>query len=268
MMLKLLKRLSASRPELADFMPAASTTVAPDSATPATSIPDPAVSNKPVDFIPPPRGVSLERSFCQDGFVLLPQVFTVGEIADFRRAAMQFFPSNRPPFEPQFSNTAMFHPSFRAIFQNGRFIGALRTLFGDDFVFLNEFALHDSFIRAGIPTRLRLKERRATSFTGHRGSWLRTPRSIFRIIATMAAGSTSCQAPTCAMTREQLRFDARDDFRQVTDGPKTSVIHIERRLRFDNKPGIPSSSTSEPVTVRLSLQGPRPTTKNASWRSS
>jgi hypothetical protein len=95
-------------------------------------------------FTPPPTGISLERSFCQDGFVMVPQVFDRTEIAEFRRAAIAQFPDNRPPFKAQVSNTAFFQEPFRRVFRNRKFIEALRTLLGEDFVFVNEFALHDS----------------------------------------------------------------------------------------------------------------------------
>ena len=115
---------------------------------------DVAVSERPVDiadperlpaFTLPPAGVSLERSFCQDGFVVVPQVFDQTEIAEIRRAAIAEFPNNRPPFEPTFSNTALFQEPFQRVFRNRKFIQALRSVAGEDFVFVNEFALHDSF---------------------------------------------------------------------------------------------------------------------------
>lgn len=96
-------------------------------------------------FASPPAGVSLERSFCQDGFVMIPQVFDRAEIAEIRRAAIAQFPDNRPPFEPMFSNTAVYQEPFRQVFRNRKFIEALRAVLGEDFVFINEFALHDSF---------------------------------------------------------------------------------------------------------------------------
>ena len=96
-------------------------------------------------FTLPPAGVSLERSFCQDGFVVVPQVFDQTEMAELRRAAIAQFPDNRPPFEPRFSSTALFQEPFRLVFRNRKFIQALRTVLGEDFVFINEFSLHDSF---------------------------------------------------------------------------------------------------------------------------
>jgi hypothetical protein len=96
-------------------------------------------------FTLPPASVSLERSFCQDGFVVVPQVFDQTEMAELRRAAIAQFPDNRPPFEAKFSSTALFQEPFRLIFRNRKFIQALRTVLGEDFIFVNEFALHDSF---------------------------------------------------------------------------------------------------------------------------
>ena len=98
-------------------------------------------------FTSPPPGVSLERSFCQDGFVVVPQVFDQTEIAELRRAAIALFPDNRPPFEPKFSNTALYREPFRLIFRKPKLIQALRAVLGDDFVFINEFALHDFLLR-------------------------------------------------------------------------------------------------------------------------
>jgi hypothetical protein len=106
---------------------------------------DVAVPEELPTFTLPPAGVSLERSFCQDGFVVVPQVFDQTEIAELRRAAFAQFPDNRPPFEPKFSSTALFQGPFQLVFRNRKFIQALRTVLGEDFVFINEFALHDSF---------------------------------------------------------------------------------------------------------------------------
>jgi hypothetical protein len=70
---------------------------------------DVAVSERPVGiadperlpaFTLPPAGVSLERSFCQDGFVVVPQVFDQTEIAEIRRAAIAEFPNNRGTTRP------------------------------------------------------------------------------------------------------------------------------------------------------------------------
>lgn len=97
------------------------------------------------DFIPAAASVSIGRAFCQNGFVPLPQVFTRAEIEGFRRAAIDLLPANALPFKAQFSNAALFHEAFRGIFRNQRLLSALRELLGDDFVFVNEFALHDSY---------------------------------------------------------------------------------------------------------------------------
>jgi hypothetical protein len=140
-------RLEGEQPVAAIHSSAAETTV------PAAPV-DVAGSERPVDiadpeqlpaFTLPPAGVSLERSFCQDGFVVVPQVFDQTEIAEIRRAAIALFPDNRPPFEPKFSNTALYREPFRLIFRKPKLIQALRAVLGDDFVFVNEFALHDSF---------------------------------------------------------------------------------------------------------------------------
>src|SRR5262245_54008794 len=99
---------------------------------------DVAVPEELPAFTLPPAGVSLERSFCQDGFAVIPQVFDQTELAEIRRAAIAQFPDNRPPFEPKFSSTALFQEPFRRIFRNHKFIQALRTVLGEDFVFINE----------------------------------------------------------------------------------------------------------------------------------
>ena len=86
------------------------------------------------------------RRFVQDGFVVLPEVFSNLEIVRLRRALVALFHDNKPPFEARFSNTALFDEPLRSIvFANTRLIGALRELLGEDFLFLNEFAAHDSF---------------------------------------------------------------------------------------------------------------------------
>lgn len=99
---------------------------------------------EPPDYAPPGPGVSIERSFSQNGFALVPQVFTRDEIAALRRAASGLLPESSPPYKPQFSSAGMFDPRFRGVFSNPRLIGTLRRLLGDDFVFINEFAIHDS----------------------------------------------------------------------------------------------------------------------------
>jgi len=88
--------------------------------------------------------ISIGRDFCQNGFVRIPEVFSREEIAAFRVAAIGALPSNSPPYRPQFSSTALFREPLRQVFHNPRFTGPLRSLLGDDFVFVNEFALHDS----------------------------------------------------------------------------------------------------------------------------
>src|SRR5262249_43986861 len=55
------------------------------------------------------------------------------------------FPDNRPPFEAMFSSTALFQEPFRLLFRNRKFVHSLRAVLGEDFVFINEFGLHDSF---------------------------------------------------------------------------------------------------------------------------
>ena len=116
-----------------------------EAATTSAAPVDIAVPDVLPTFTLPPAGVSLERSFCQDGFVVVPQVFDQTEMAELRRAAIAQFPDNRPPFEPQFSSTAVFQEPFRLVFRNRKFIQALRAVLGEDFVFVNEFGLHDSF---------------------------------------------------------------------------------------------------------------------------
>lgn len=96
-----------------------------------------------LDFEPPK--ISVERSFCQDGFVVIPGMFDRSSVQGFRRAAQELLPLQKPPYKSQFSNTALFSESLRGVFLNSKLIETLRGLFGDDFVFVNEFALHDSF---------------------------------------------------------------------------------------------------------------------------
>jgi hypothetical protein len=106
---------------------------------------DPVAPEDLPTFAPPPAGASLQRSFCQDGFVVVPQVFDQAEMAELRRAAIAQFPDNRPPFQPSFSSTALFQGPFQPVFRNRKFIQALRSVLGEDFLFINELSLHDSF---------------------------------------------------------------------------------------------------------------------------
>jgi hypothetical protein len=88
--------------------------------------------------------ISLGRDFCQNGFVRIREVFSRKEIAAMRTAAIGILPPNAPPYQPQFSDTVFFHEPFRQILRNARLTEGLRTLLGEDFLFLNEFSLHDS----------------------------------------------------------------------------------------------------------------------------
>jgi hypothetical protein len=98
--------------------------------------------------VPRPAGASapasLGRMFCQKGFVQLPQVFSPEDVAAFRAAAIDVLPPAKPPYQPQSSNTALFDEPFRRVLRNDLLIRALRELLGEDFLFINEFALHDS----------------------------------------------------------------------------------------------------------------------------
>jgi hypothetical protein len=140
--------VEAETPEVA-AVPVSPVDVAVPEAPVDVAIPEAPVAIADPDRLPPftlpPAGVSLERSFCQDGFVVVPQVFDQAEMAELRRAAIAQFPDNRPPFQPSFSSTALFQGPFQPVFRSRRFIQALRTVLGEDFVFINEFALHDSF---------------------------------------------------------------------------------------------------------------------------
>lgn len=115
----------------------------PDSAAQITGSVHNSNSNHPPDLAP--ANVTLCRAFVQDGFAVIPRVFSDSEIATFRAAAFAQLPQQSAPYKPQFSSTALFAEPFRRIFQNARLISSLKELLGDDFVFINEFALHDSF---------------------------------------------------------------------------------------------------------------------------
>jgi hypothetical protein len=117
----------------------------PEAATTSAAPVDIALPKALPTFTLPPPGVSLERSFSQDGFVVIPQVFDQTEMAELRRAAIAQFPNNKPPFEPQFASGAVFQEPFRRVFRSRKLIQALRAVLGEDFVFINEFGLHDSF---------------------------------------------------------------------------------------------------------------------------
>lgn len=107
----------------------------------ATSPPVPA---EPPDFVPPRAEVTLERGFTQNGFALVPQAVAPEEIAAMRRSAVALFADSRPPYQPRFSSTGMFDAAFRGVFNSPRLLDAMRRLLGDDFLFVNEFAIHDS----------------------------------------------------------------------------------------------------------------------------
>jgi len=88
---------------------------------------------------------SLGRMFSQNGFVHMPQIFSPEDIAAFRAAAINALPPAKLPYQPQFSNTALYQEPLRRVFRNEQLIKALQELLGEDFLFINEFALHDSF---------------------------------------------------------------------------------------------------------------------------
>lgn len=89
---------------------------------------------------------ALGRTYCQEGFVALTGAFSQEDIASMRKAAAAAFSHNAtPPFPAgSLSETILFEPAFRPIFENEKLIGALRTLFGNDFVFVNEIGIQDS----------------------------------------------------------------------------------------------------------------------------
>jgi Phytanoyl-CoA dioxygenase (PhyH) len=136
-------RLEAQQPAVAIRSSRAEAGTSEVAKMPAAPV-DVAVLEELPSFTSPPAGVSLGRSFCQDGFVVVPHVFDQTEMADLRRAAIAHFPDNRPPFEAKVSSTALFQGPFHLVFRNRKFIQALRAVLGEDFVFVNEFALHDS----------------------------------------------------------------------------------------------------------------------------
>jgi len=109
---------------------------------------------------------SLGRSFCQNGYVRIPQVLKRSEVSEFRDAALRLLPPSAPPYKAQSSNTALFHDPFRRLFRNELLTGTLRALLGSDFVFVNELALHDS-IYAGWHTDTTSPEAKA----GHEFHW-------------------------------------------------------------------------------------------------
>ncbi len=143
------KQTSASADGLP--MPAIHSSSAEAGSPEAAPVPASPVDTVDPDALPaftlPPAGVSLERSFCQNGFVLVPQVFDQTEIAELRRSAIAQFSQNQPPSEPQFNSTAVYQEPFRLVFRNQKFIQSLRKLLGDDFVFVNSFGLHEFILR-------------------------------------------------------------------------------------------------------------------------
>jgi len=95
------------------------------------------------NLIDPPN-ISLSRKFSQLGFAVLRGVFSEQEIAEFRAAAIERFPDNKPPYKAQFSNSMALHDPFDKIFTNERVISTLKELLGEDLNFLNDYAVHDS----------------------------------------------------------------------------------------------------------------------------
>lgn len=137
-----LSPIVAARPD-PEQTPAAVEPAAAMSAAQTAPAPGGGSSGLP-DFVVPRGGLPLERTYCQLGFTAVPDVFQAEDIAAFRRAAIDLFPDNKPPYQARYSDTALFTKAFRRIFVNHRLIGSLKRLFGDDFVFINEFAVHDS----------------------------------------------------------------------------------------------------------------------------
>jgi len=91
-----------------------------------------------------PANPSISRQFTQLGFVVLRSVFSKNEMAEFRTAANERFPSNTPPYTSQSSSSMVFDEPFNMIFTNEKVIGALKEILGDDFIFLNEQTILDS----------------------------------------------------------------------------------------------------------------------------
>ncbi|MET0530123.1 MAG: phytanoyl-CoA dioxygenase family protein [Microvirga sp.] len=85
-----------------------------------------------------------QRTYCQNGFVTVPKVLPPETVANMRQVAMDLLPPNEPPFSSFMSETVLFDPAFRPIFESDALIGTLKTIFGDDFLFVNEFGLQDS----------------------------------------------------------------------------------------------------------------------------
>ena len=88
------------------------------------------------NLIDPPN-ISLSRKFSQLGFAVLRGVFSEQEIAEFRAAAIERFPDNKPPYIAQCSNSMALHDPFDKIFTNERVISTLKELLGEDLNFLN-----------------------------------------------------------------------------------------------------------------------------------
>lgn len=107
----------------------------------------PAPGSELSDFVPADPRVSMGREFCQNGFVIVPRLFSREEISAFRKRSLDLLPENRPPYKNQFIDQAPFTEKlFReTIFRNERFISTFRDLLGEDFTFINEASLHDSF---------------------------------------------------------------------------------------------------------------------------
>mgnify|MGYP001298163848 CR=1 FL=1 len=95
--------------------------------------------------------VSIARHFSQQGFAVLKDVFSEKEITGFRAAAIKKFPDNPPPFSAQFSSEMCWNEPFNRIYTNEKVVCALKEILGEDFIYLNEHGIQDSY-RSGWHT--------------------------------------------------------------------------------------------------------------------
>jgi hypothetical protein len=203
-----------------------------------------------------PPEISIGRAFCQNGYVRLPQVFGAEDIAAFRAAAIGVLPASAPPYQPQFSNTALFGEPFRPIFRNPQLNDGLQTLLGDDFLFLNEFSLQDSHF-SGWHTDTTSPEAKA----GHEFHW--SPGFLLVNVAIYLQDNKGNGGGLDVVPRSHLR----DDPLAVTmrggqvENPYGDAITIDSKagdvvifhLRVSHRSSLVTSAPSNDAERKLAL---------------
>lgn len=90
----------------------------------------------------------LNRRFDQDGFVLVPGVLSREEVGGLRRLLAELFDSDiRHEGDGKNSRGDIFcrYPELRWLLAHAPIVSALRSILGEDFIYVHEMAAHDSF---------------------------------------------------------------------------------------------------------------------------